>query len=194
MFLNIITPSVRFENLKIISDSIKIPKDNYRWIVVFDLDEIPSEEYIPNNCEVYCIKDNRGNPDGAGNGGPGSVAGNAQRNFALNLIEKGYVYFNDDDTTIHKDLWDNIKDIDSEIDFISFDQELKDGSFRLNGSVIKLSHTDSHNFISSIEIIGDIRWVTELYWADGIFAEQCYSRSNNSIYIPKILSTYNSLR
>jgi len=41
MFLNIITPSCRPENLHKISKSINIPRENYRWIVVFDLEEIP---------------------------------------------------------------------------------------------------------------------------------------------------------
>ena len=36
MFLNIITPCSRPENLRIISESINIQKENYRWIFVYD--------------------------------------------------------------------------------------------------------------------------------------------------------------
>ena len=36
MYLNIITPCIHIENLVEISKSINIPRENYRWIVVFD--------------------------------------------------------------------------------------------------------------------------------------------------------------
>jgi hypothetical protein len=114
MFLNIITPCSRPENLEIISKSINIPRDQYRWIVVFDLLEAP--ENIPDNCEWYTIKD------------ANSTSGNAQRNFALNLITHGHIYFNDDDTVMHIDLWNNIKNENNK-DFISFKQSNKDMQF-----------------------------------------------------------------
>ena len=85
MFINIITPCSRPENLKVISESINIPKQNYRWIVVFD-GFTYEEEDIPNNCEAYSIKDSN------------SIYGNAQRNFGIDLVTEGYLYFNDDDT------------------------------------------------------------------------------------------------
>ena len=72
MFLNIITPCSRPQNLETISKSINIPRENYRWIVVFDLEEVP--ENIPENCEAYAIKDTK------------STSGNAQRNYALDLV------------------------------------------------------------------------------------------------------------
>ena len=69
MFLNIITPCSRPQNLDVISKSINIPRDQYRWIVVFDLLEAPDN--IPDNCEFYNIKDAK------------STSGNAQRNLVL---------------------------------------------------------------------------------------------------------------
>ena len=56
MYLNIITPCSRPENLHKIAESINIPKDNYRWIVVCDLDELPNANLIPQNCEIYTHK------------------------------------------------------------------------------------------------------------------------------------------
>ena len=50
--LNIITPCSRPENLHIISQSINIPKDNYRWIVIYDGISLPSADLIPENCEI----------------------------------------------------------------------------------------------------------------------------------------------
>jgi hypothetical protein len=171
MFLNIITPCSRPENLKIISESI--PKD-CRWIVVFDGIEIPE---TPSNCEAYCIKDNN------------SIYGNAQRNYALDLVTEGHVYFNDDDTIIHPELWDEIKDKDE--DFISFKQSNKDGTLRLEGNEIIPNFIDSHNFITSVI---DTRWIVDRYDADGIFAMECYKNAKQTLYIPKVLSIYNSLK
>ena len=97
MFLNIITPCSRPENLNVISESINIPNENYRWIVVFDLENIPKN--IPGNAEAYCHKNIN------------SAFGNSHRNFGIGLVENGYVYFNDDDTILDKNLWGSIKDL-----------------------------------------------------------------------------------
>jgi hypothetical protein len=179
MFLNIITPCSRPGNLHKISKSINIPKSNYRWIVVFDMHEMPSIELIPPNCEAYVHK----NPD--------SIFGNSQRNYALDLIEHGHVYFNDDDTTIYSDLWDNIKDLKHE--FISFSQNFLDGNLRLEGKEIKLYSIDSHNFVVDINIIESTRFNITHYDADGYFAVECYNKPCSKIFIPKVLSIYNSL-
>jgi hypothetical protein len=180
MFLNIITPCSRPQNLHEISKSINIPKENYRWIVVFDMEEFPDKNLIPDNCEIYLHKN------------PLSIVGNDQRNFALNLVREGYVYFNDDDTVLHSDLWENIKDLSS--DFISFVQLKKDGQLRLTGEIIKLNYIDSHNFIVHKNIIGDTKFLIDKYAADGYFAVDCYTKSKTQTYINKPLSIYNSLR
>lgn len=181
MFLNIITPCCRPENLLTIANTINIPKENYRWIVVFDMDKLPDSKYIPDNCECYLHRD------------ANSVAGHAQRNFALQLITHGHVYQNDDDTAIHTELWDNIKHLSS-ADFISFAQ--MDGDLRcvrLPGNVIELSKIDNHNFIVSQELINDIQFKVDRYDADGLFAIECVRHSKNKVYIPRILSIYNWL-
>jgi hypothetical protein len=180
MFLNIITPCSRPENLIKISQSINIPNDSYRWIVVMDLLEPPSQEIIPNNCEVYFHKN------------PLSVFGNSQRNYALDLVEHGHVYFNDDDTTIHPDLWENIKDLRE--GFISFAQNNQDGTLRLQGDEVRLYGIDSHNFVVDINVVELTRFDIALYDADGYFATQCYKKPCSKKYIPKVLSTYNTLR
>lgn len=180
MFLNIVTACSRPENLHRISQSINIPKENYRWIVVFDLDELPSKDLIPDNCEVYLHRDKE------------SLVGNSQRNFANGLVIDGHVYSNDDDTILHPNLWENIKDVIE--DFISFMQENPDGSIRLKGNVIAVNHIDTHSFIVSRQTIGETTWVPNVYAADGQFAAECYKKSLTKKYIPLVLSTYNSLR
>jgi len=180
MFLNIITPCSRPENLHKVSESINIPKENYRWIVVFDLESLPDNELIPNNCEYYTHKNHN------------SISGNSQRNYALSLVNKGHVYFNDDDTTIHPELWENIEDLNN--DFISFTQLNKNGSLRLTGENINVGHIDSHNFIVSNKIIGDTIFQLHRYDADGYFAVDCKKNSINPVIIYKPLSVYNLLR
>jgi hypothetical protein len=180
MFLNIITPCSRPENLYKIAESINIPRENYRWLVVFDSNTIPNN--IPGNCEAYAIKIKD------------SIVGNGQRNYALDLIKEGHIYFNDDDTTIHSDLWSNVYNKDNE-EFISFIQQFKNNTFRLSGISIKLNNIDSHNFIVHSSIVGSLRWILNRYDADGIFAEQCFNKLTiPAYYIPKVLSIYNSLR
>lgn len=185
MFLNIITPCSRPENLHQISKSINIPKENYRWIVVFDLNEFPDRNLIPENCEIYLHQN------------PQSVAGHSQRNFALSLIEQGHIYMNDDDTIFHSALWNEIKEMD--FDFISFSQEEKDGSLRLLGDNIKVCNIDSHNFIFSKRLVENDTWDITLYEADGYFVEKMFNKTLQNplftnVFIPKVLSIYNSLR
>jgi hypothetical protein len=110
-----------------------------------------------------------------------------------NLLSTASVYFNDDDTLLHPDLWDNIKDI-NDVDFISFKQNHKNGGLRLMGNNINVGHIDSHNFIVNYNIIGDTLWNIEKYDADGYFAVECFSKSKNKIWLDKVLSTYNLLR
>jgi hypothetical protein len=179
-FINIITPCSRPENLHKISKSINIPNNNYRWIVVFDMDTLPEKSLIPENCEVHLFRDQN------------SKAGHAQRNYAISLIEKGYVYSNDDDTLLHPNLWEEIKYLNN--DFISFSQINKNGSLRLIGDKIEVNHIDSHNFIVSKDIISDSKYIIDDYAADGYFAEECYKKSKNKIFINKVLSVYNQLR
>lgn len=205
MRIAIITPCTRPQNLFAIKESLQsIPYAYRRWIVIFDLPVevgmlsnninalITAEDYyigkhnlkngmfLPPEGEYYVYRQG------------GSTSGNAQRNFALDKIDRGWVYFNDDDTTIHPLLWKRINHLNN--DFIHFSQIHKDGSLRLKGNNVKVDHIDSHNFIVSRECIGHTRWQLDKYNADGIFAEDCYRKSVNPIFIPKVLSIYNSLR
>ena len=177
MFLNIITACSRPQNLLKISESINIPKENYRWIVVCDSLSLPDEKLIPKNCEIYLHKHIN------------SIFGNSQRNYAIDMIDHGHVYFLDDDTLINNELWENIKDLED--DFISFVQIEKNGTGRLVGNVIEVGGIDTGNFIVSHKIIGDSRWIIHIAPADGIFAKECYLKSTKISHINKPLSFYN---
>jgi hypothetical protein len=183
MFINIITPCSRPENLMSIGLSINIPLENFKWIIVFDAEEIP-ELSVPKsgfkNTEFYAHK----NPNGC--------SGNSQRNFGLDLVEDGYVYFQDDDTLMHPEFWESVKYLNA--DFINFNQAFADGSIRLRSGKIEVGHIDSHNFLIKNSIIGETRWKIDDYCADGIFAETCAKKTNNLFFMDVVLSIYNALR
>jgi hypothetical protein len=178
IFINIITPCSRPRNLRKLAKSINIPKENYRWIVICDRKFYPFFGYIPSNCEIYCHKN------------LSSISGNAQRNFALQKVGKGYVYFNDDDTVIHPELWENVKSRNE--DFIYFKQQFNNAP-RFSEEV-KVGNIDSHTFLVSIEIVSYLKWELGIYEADGLFAMECYARAKTKIFIDKVLSVYNALR
>ena len=144
------------------------------------MDELPNKDLIPLNCEPHLYREK------------GSVVGHAQRNYALSIINEGYIYFNDDDTSIHPDLWETIKDCES--DFISFIQLEKNGGTRLLGKVIEVGFIDSHNFMVSRNVVGDSKFFIDKYDADGYFAKECYNKSLTKTHFNKPLSIYNLLR
>jgi hypothetical protein len=189
MFINIITPCSRVENLWKLYESINFP--NYRWIVVFDglkVDGIP--ETLPPTVEPYIVADETG------------ISGNPQRNHALELVEDGWVYFLDDDNLIHPELYSTVEPLSHAYDFIHFKQsesynphevgELQ-YDIRIRGDVVKLGWIDTHQYITRVELIGDTRWVNDLYEADGVFAEQVYGKATNPLWVDKFLSVYNEL-
>src|SRR6476620_7816689 len=149
--IQFITPCSRPENLEKIAESIRSLRCKYNWIVVFDSKEFPDWKLIPIDCFPITYVDKN------------SISGNAQRNLALDLISNSkdinlydtYIYFQDDDSYPHKDLWENIKNLDN--DFISFSQEWKDGILRLKGDKVMLNHIDSHNFLFKGSLLGNTR-------------------------------------
>lgn len=195
MFLNIITPTRDGKNLKQIANSINIPKENYKWIIVFDSDQEPVYPEI-DNAEFLYIKNDE------------SISGNAQRNLALSKVEAGFIFFLDDDTVLHPLFWNSIKEITADIDFVSFDQAwcTQDDKPLTNKSIInsnkvvrtkgdnpQLDHIDSGNYIVNSRVAKNFTWQLDQYNADGLFCVQCYNSSTAKIYIPKILSIYNFL-
>jgi len=185
MYLYIITPCSRPENLHTIAYSINIPKENYSWIVVHDSLEIPDKKLLPYNSLHIASKVE------------GSVVGHGQRNIGLDLVprtEENWIYFNDDDTIIYQDLWDNIQGKGADYDFIHFHQENKDHSIRLDSGLVELCHMDSHNFIFKASLLGNTKFIISDYCADGYFAKEIYEKAKSPLYIEKVLSTYNALR
>ncbi len=176
--INIITPCSRPQNLHTISKSINIPKDQYRWIVVFDM-EICDTDLIPTNCIFLYHKD------------PNSISGNAQRNMGIELIEDGYVYFLDDDTILHPALWDNIKDATE--DMILFNQ-LRQGQQRFDRLRFEKGYIDTGCAVIKSSLIGDTRWELGVYEADYFFLQELKYKTQSIKNIPHCISYYNYLK
>ncbi len=179
--LHIITPCCRPENLKQIAESINIPRASYKWWVVMDATpEETDTTLVPETANLIFHKNKK------------SVAGHAQRNFALELIKDGYVYFLDDDTLMHPDLYKAIAILPEENDFIHFDQAHPDGTKRIGGTV-EVNHIDTGSAVASRELIGYNRFRTDLYNADGFFWKAVSRNAKRPKYINQTLSIYNKL-
>ena len=117
---------------------------------------------LPNNAELYAHQQDE------------SISGNAQRNYALALINDGYVMMLDDDTTLHSDLWSSVKGYTSDI--ICWKQDNKDGTHRLDAGKFALNHIDSGSFMVKRPVIGDTQWSVAVYGADGLYAKSILRR------------------
>jgi glycosyltransferase involved in cell wall biosynthesis len=178
-FINIVTPCSRPENLGAIAGSINIPESSYRWIVVFDADEIPSID-LPSNAEVYAHRNTE------------SRSGNAQRNFANKMIRGGYVLYLDDDTILHPKLWESVKECTE--DLVGWKQCNKDNSHRLSVGEWQVGFIDSGSFMVDQNTMGDSDWTLDRYDADGYFAREMRLKAETVKEIYDYLSIYNYLR
>ena len=172
--ITVVTPCSRKENLKKIKESINF--DRSEWIIIHD--SVFPVTIFPNDLKIreYHHSDTK------------SIVGNAQRNFALDLLHsfEGYIYYLDDDNLMHPGIFD-ISLIPNKI--YTFNQE--DGLF---GKHIKIGHIDTAMFMVYYPMVKNIRWNIERYEADGLYIQDCvrYNR-NNVIYINKPLCYYNAL-
>jgi hypothetical protein len=183
--ITIITPSCRPNNLPSLKKSINFDYVD-EWIIVYDgskIKECPNIFKDDNNPKIkeYIID------------GPG-ISGNPQRNYGLDMVsnENTYLYFLDDDNTIHPNLYKLLNIVDDS-KFYSFNQYRENYSFI--GNNISVNAIDTAMVLIDYSKCKDIRWITNLYEADGHYIVNCYSRFENSrIFIDNILSNYNMLR
>jgi len=169
--LTLITPVTRPDNLQEIAKSIP---NGCRWLLILDPDV--NQNNLPKKGEYYLIPQRQHYH---------------KRNFALSLVDSGYVYFLDDDTVIHPD-FHKLLNLPDTYDFIHFNQCWQDGTFRVGGN-IKVNHIDIGNYIISRKLIGDVRFRHIPKRTDGYFAEDIFPKAENPLYINETYSVYNSL-
>jgi predicted O-methyltransferase YrrM len=176
--ITIITPSCRPENLINVKQSINFDYV-HEWIIVYDQKKIIENPKLFNHDK---IKELIYEDDG--------ISGNPQRNHALDNITNTntYLYYLDDDNTIHPDFY-KLLDIIDDNKFYSFDQ--KD---RIAGNNIKMQHIDTAMVLIDFNTCKNIRWKNMYYESDGMYIETCYMLNrDNWIYINNDICTYNSL-
>jgi len=199
--LTIITPCCRQLNIPKLFDSILFQKIS-KWIIVYDTSkDITYDKLYTDHPQISEYECND----------PG-IVGNSQRNFALNLVHDGFVYFLDDDNIIHPNFWSIVDTLDENY-FYTFDQlrttkmQLKEPPLLnrnisdnykiinriLLGNNIRPCKIDTAMFIVHKKMIRDIKW-SDKYAADGIFISEIYKQNeNNHIYINETCCYYNYL-
>jgi glycosyltransferase involved in cell wall biosynthesis len=185
--LNLITPCSRPKNLDEVYKSILpgLKFFNINWYIIFDGNEIKWDKDL-SWIHKFTYYD------------PKSVSGYSQRNFALDKISSGYVYFLDDDTVIHPDFFQKMYNLVTALSkkkfgFI-FGQQGVNWVRRNTAKNIKQCQIDMGQFVLDRELIGDRRF-NLIYTDDGRFIEDLYNEFPNKFYIvPDAMSYYNWLR
>ena len=183
---SLITPKTEFIIAPETVLAESIPFDHVdQWIIVYD------ESVTPN---AHLFDDARIQEYGCQGH---SIAGNIQRNYALDLIGDTYVYFLDDDTIMHPDMSEFLKTVEPN-HIYTFDQQRNAKEFpftdTLKGDTIEMFRIDTAMFLIDSSLIQDIRWSVDEYTADAIFITECYSTHPESwIYVDRVLSYYNYL-
>ena len=164
--LTIVTPCSRPQNLPLMAESIKPGRSLFDviWMVIFDNGECPQSE-----------------------------VGNYQRNCALEAIKDGLVYFLDDDTLIHPELFDELAKVKTGA--VAFGQVLNGGIRYASPATMKVCQIDMGQVAIQREVIGDARFALGVYEADGIFIQAVYGNNPEAwSFIEKPLCYYNKLR
>lgn len=181
--LSIITPCSRPQNLAALRESIEPGKTFFDidWIVVFDGLPQPVE-----GARVYGVSD------------PESLAGHAQRNYALDKVGEGWVYFLDDDNLMHPDFWRNVaRDIEAypHARGILITQDLGIGVRNAVPARVNIGEIDLAQYVLRRDLIGSWRFNIHNYSADGqLVMGLFWGQPNEFIVDRQPLAYYNRLR
>lgn len=176
--LYITTPCSRPENLETISKTIP---DFCKWIVLYESNICVPK--IDNMISVECPKTGFVGADG--------------RNYFLDnfdLTDDDWVYSLDDDNIIHPDFYHIKQLLHADCSLIHWGQLNKDNSVRLQPlDEIILDTIDAACFISKWKYNKDIRYNTDSYNYDGLYAIEC-AKNKFKIKLNNYLCYYNYLK
>jgi hypothetical protein len=179
--LTIITPCYRQEKIPFLFNSIDFTKID-KWIIVYDTsNDRKYKKLYPENSKIIELECT------------GGISGNPQRNYGLQFVDAGHIYFLDDDNIIHPNFWNIVGMLEDKY-FYTFDQLRNNSGWVLKGDTIRVGNIDTAMFIVHKHNIGDIKWVTNKYEADGIFITDIYAQNKEyHKYINTIACYYNKL-
>lgn len=184
----IITPCCRPENLETMLPSIDFDKVD-KWIIVYDTSKERTYEHMKTDNEkivqVDCSDE-------------GST-GNCQRNFAIDMVEDGFIYFLDDDNIMHPDFFKEIyPELSDEHNVYTFNCNRdwwSDPECIASGNFPNPDHIDTSQFVVHKKIVKDTRWVVHAYNADGIFINHVITNNNKKYhFIDKVCSYWNKIK
>ena len=122
------------------------------------------------------------------------VCGHPQINYAISLIEDGFVYIMDDDNIVHEEFWKLLPSLNSDFVYTWDQNRIKEGRI-LKGGVIKPNAIDTTQFIVPRKLIGNIRWEEQTRGGDFKFINEIHKKHADSFkYINKIACYHNFLK
>ena len=184
--LTIITPCSRPDNLPYARASIEAgwPWFDIDWRVVFDT----------STCTPVFV-------DGAiiaGLSVAGSRFGNAQRNYALDRTDGGWVYFLDDDNLMHPGFFAKLHEViknNPDLQAFAFAQDLGVAARKVAPEFMHMGMIDMGQVCIQRDLIGDIRFQLHPYEADGYFIEDVYRAKPGAWgFVNEVVTFYNGLR
>lgn len=184
LFLSIITPCTKTENLGLLHDSIIAAKGDLpidiEWHIVFDtLSDAKADEIKSNDILVSVSYA----------GDRESVAGSAQINYALDHINEGFVHFLKEDNLLHPEILNYLqsaakiccpKTPNEKPLGLLVEQYLEDDEIR----PIKVlpSFIDCAQYIVHSSLINGLRFHLGISSADGIFIQHIYNNHQDRFH------------
>jgi hypothetical protein len=184
--LTIITPSYRQNLLPQIKESIRFEQIK-EWIIVYDPTKTYAKKTLFNHPQIRELHIPYKQP--------WSRLGNSQRDFALELVESGWIYFLDDDNIVHPSFWEIASTAELPY-FYSFDMINLDHDSFVKGGNVTRGKIDTAMFLVNKEHIGDIKWsiVGDDVGGDFFFIDKIQQHNPKAHkYIPTIAAYHNKL-
>ncbi len=185
--LNIVTAVSRPENLRFIQRHLteRLPSFEVRWYCVVDTNHGP---VLPEDLTCHWN----------GSSSQRDRAGGAHRNVALDQITDGWVYFLDDDNTIHPQLDHALTSaIAAAPDFVGHVFGQADGAGRPirqpTADTIRCGRVDLGQFALSRDAIGATRFPADIYHSDWLFFEPIWREHRRRIGFGPTATFYNAL-
>lgn len=122
------------------------------------------------------------------------VAGHPQINYAIDLIQDGFIYIMDDDNTFHPNFWKLLPTLDPFFVY-TWDQNRIQENRILKGGQIKAGQIDTSQFIVPRHLINNIRWSDYRLYGDYRFISKIYKKHKDHFkYIPEIACYHNFIK
>lgn len=119
------------------------------------------------------------------------VGGQQIKNELLEEIEDGWIWFLDDDTLVHPDIFTHL---DEDYDAVVFSMQYDDHRLHADPKNAKHGEIDIGQAILKRALIGEDR-ILPLYDGDGHFLEHLLGRENARVlYIDEIRTYYNAIK